>query len=130
VDNATVASTISDSADQPKLDSGTLSTGADTSRKPITSSAKEETQPAGLTTSRAKAGGLENIDPEAGTGDGSMAGNRESGGYKARDVTTEVKKVERRWAAEGRTFEGMRRPRHKRMSAKRASHSVKSQLAG
>jgi len=107
-----------------------LSTGADTSRKPITSSAKEETQPAGLTTSRAKAGGLENIDPEAGTGDGSMAGNRESGGYKARDVTTEVKKVERRWAAEGRTFEGMRRPRHKRMSAKRASHSVKSQLAG
>jgi hypothetical protein len=132
VDNAIVASAISESAGRSESMRGaegsaelaTVGTGRG-SEEPQHGSSEGVLHSGGLSSSMDRSA-ANDIDADANKGSANLAslgGN--FGDAAVRDVAVEVKKVERRRAAEARTFEGMRRPRHKRMAAKRASHAVK-----
>ena len=143
VDNATVAGSLEstdqhkvESTDQPKVEffptdqhkaEGTAhadSHGQSAQEQPRHSTAAREGRLTGASASRDRPKGKENADPEF-PGSENLVTASGSGSSRAEDVTKGVRRVERRRAAEGRVFEGMRRPRHKRMAAKRASHLVK-----
>ena len=133
VDNATVAGSL-ESTDQHKVEltnepkaglpAHSVSHGQDAKEQPGHSTAAREARLSGTTASHDRPKGKENANPEF-PGTGNLVTASGSGSSRAEDVTKGVRRVERRRAAEGRVFEGMRRPRHKRMAAKRASHLVK-----
>ena len=123
VDNATVATSL-ESTDKPKVDSTahSASHGQDAQEQPHRSAAVREGRLAGTSHDRPR--GKENDKPLYSAFEDSIKAG-EAGNSGAVDVAKGVRRVERRRAAEGRVFEGIRRPRHKRMAAKRASHMVK-----